>query len=111
MFLGLDPQTWLGLGVLGAGICTLGALFGVVLKDHLFTRSFEKWKQRQTLNRYFKGIGRSFLVFATRELASRTLEILEHYPPVYLREAVWASRPPKQIENTIEDTYFSDINS
>jgi hypothetical protein len=105
MFLGLDLKTWLGLTVIGAAISTLGALFGVVLKDYLFTRSFEKWKQRQTLEQVYQRY-RDPLYLATRELASRTLEILEHYPPVYLRETVWASRPLKQIENTIEDAYF-----
>lgn len=105
MFLGLDLKTWLGLTVLAAAISTVGALFGIVLKDYFFTRSLERWKQRQTLEVVYQRF-RDPLVLAARELASRTLEILDHYPPVYLRESVLASRPKKQIENSIEDPYF-----
>src|SRR5437016_11219866 len=48
VFLGLDLKTWLGLTVVGTAISTFGALLGIVLKDYIFSRSFEKWKQRQT---------------------------------------------------------------
>lgn len=105
MLLGLDIKTWLGLTVLGAIISTIGALFGIVLKDYFFTRSLERWKQRQTLEQVYQRF-RDPLVLAVRELASRTLEILDHYPTVYLRGEVLASRPTKQIENSIEDAYF-----
>src|SRR5574341_1144014 len=105
MLLGLDLKTWLGLTVLGAVVSTIGALLGVVLKDYFFTRSLERWKQRQTLEQIYQKF-RDPLLLAARELASRTLEILDHYPTVYLREEVLASRPKKQIENSIEDAYF-----
>ena len=105
MFLGLDIKTWLGLTGLGAVISTIGALFGIVLKDYFFTRSLERWKQRQTLEQVYQRF-RDPLVLAVRELASRTLEILDHYPTVYLRDEVLASRPTKQIENSIADAYF-----
>ena len=51
--LGLDLKTWFGLTVLGAIVSTLGSLFGVVLKDYFFSRSFERWKQRQTLEQLY----------------------------------------------------------
>jgi hypothetical protein len=105
MLLGLDLKTWLGLTVLGAVVSTTGALFGIVLKDYFFTRSLERWKQRQTLEQVYQRF-RDPLLLAARELASRTLEIIQEYPTVYLREKVLASRPTKQIENSIEDAYF-----
>lgn len=105
MLLGLDLKTWLGLTVLAAVISTTGALFGIVLKDYFFTRSLERWKQRETLDQIYQRF-RDPLLLAARELVSRTFEILHHYPTVYLREKVLASRPTKQIENTIDDAYF-----
>jgi hypothetical protein len=105
MFLGLDLKTWLGLTVLGAAISMVGALAGIVLKDYFFTRSLERWRQRQTLDQVYQRF-RDPLVLAARELASRTLEILDDYPPVYLRESVLATDPKKQIENSIEDAYY-----
>ena len=105
MFLELDLKTWLGLTVLGAVVSTVGSLFGIVLKDYFFTRSLERWRQRQTLELVYRRF-RDPLVLAARELAWRTLEILDHFPTVYLREEVLVSRPTKQIENSIEDPYF-----
>jgi hypothetical protein len=105
MFLGLDLKTWLGLSVLGAIVSTIGSLFGVVLKDYFFSRSFERWKQRQTLEQLYQKF-RDPLLLSARELASRTAEIIDHFPTVYLNENVLASRPAKQIENSIYDPYF-----
>lgn len=102
---GLDLETWLGLTVLGAIISTLGSLFGVVLKDYFFSRSFERWKQHQTLEQVYQKF-RDPLLLSARELASRTAEVLEHFPPVYLNKDVLASRPEKQIENSSDDPYF-----
>jgi hypothetical protein len=105
MFLGLDLKTWLGLTVVGSVISTLGALFGILLKDYFFSRSFERWKQRQTLELLYQKY-RDPLMLSARELASRSREITEHYPTVYLTTEVLASRPERQIANSIEDQYF-----
>ena len=105
MFLGLDLETWLGLTVLGAVVSTIGALFGIILKDYFFTRSFERWKQRRTLEQLYQKY-RDPLLLVARELVSRMVEILDHYPTVYLTEKVLSSRPSKQVENNIEDPYF-----
>jgi hypothetical protein len=105
MFLGLDLKTWLGLTVLGAIISTLGSLFGVVLKEYFFSRSFERWKQRQTLEQLYQKY-RDPLLLSARELASRTDEILKHFPTVYLSDTVLASHPEKQVANSIHDPYF-----
>src|SRR5262245_28062880 len=98
LFLGLDLKTWLGFTVVGSAISTLGALLGSLLKDYFFTRSFERWKQRQTLQLLYQKY-RDPLLLSARELVSRTVEIGDHYPTVYLTTEVLASRPEKQIAN------------
>jgi hypothetical protein len=105
MFLGLDLKTWLGLTVLGAAVSTIGSLGGIVLKDFFFTRSFERWKQRQSLEQIYEKF-RDPLLLAAHELASRTFEIVKLYPTPYLTEDVLASRPLRQIENCFDDPYF-----
>ncbi|WP_145929248.1 hypothetical protein [Chromobacterium vaccinii] len=105
MLLGLDLKTWLGFTILGAIVSTLGSLFGVVLKDYCFTRSFERWRQRQTLEQLYQKF-RDPLLLSARELASRTAEVIDHFPTVYLNERVLASRPETQVANNIDDPYF-----
>lgn len=105
MLLGLELKTWLGLTVLGAIVSTLGALVGIVLKDYFFTRSLERWKQRQTLEQIYQKY-RDPLLLSARELASRTAEVLETFPTVYLTEEVLTSRPLKQVANSTDDPYF-----
>ena len=104
-FLGLNLQTWLGLTVFGAIISTAGALFGIILKDFVFARSLEKWKQRQTLAQIYQKF-RDPIVMASRELASRTLEIVEDFPTGYLSTEVLNSKPSKQMNNSATDPYF-----
>ncbi|MEQ1772438.1 MAG: hypothetical protein ABL891_01530 [Burkholderiales bacterium] len=105
MLLGLDLKTWLGLGILGAMVSTVGALLGIVIKDYFFARSLERWKQQQTLEQVYQKF-RDPLYLAARELASRSLEIFKDYPTVYLKAKVFESRPTRQIENSIDDAYF-----
>lgn len=105
MLLGLELKTWLGLTVLGAIISTVGSLFGIVLRDYFFTRSLERWKQRQTLEQIYQKY-RDPLLLSARELASRIAEVLEGFPPVYLTEQVLASSPQKQVANSTDDPYF-----
>ena len=105
MIFGLGIQTWLGLTVVATIISTLGALFGIFLKDFVFSRSFERWKQQQTLELLYDRY-RDPLFLSARELASRVGEILHHYPTVYLKTTVLASKPKRQIHNSIDDPYF-----
>jgi hypothetical protein len=105
VFLGLDLKTWLKLTVVGAAISTFGALVGIVLKEYVFSRSFEKWKQRRTLEQLYQKF-RDPLLLSARELASRSMEILDQYPTVYLRTNVLSLRPSRQIENSTDDPYF-----
>lgn len=101
----IELKTLLGFTVVGALVSTFGALLGVILKDYFFSRSFETWKQRQTLEHIYQRF-RDPLLLATQELASRTSEILKHYPTVYLTTDVLASSPERQLENSIDDPYF-----
>lgn len=105
MFLDLKLQTWLGLTVLGAIVSTFGSLLGIVLKEYVFSRSFERWKQRQMLELLYQKF-RDPLLLSAHELASRTLEVLRHFPTVYLNDEVLASRPSRQVDNSIHDPYF-----
>jgi hypothetical protein len=105
MLLGLDLRTWLGLTVVGSFVSTLGALFGILLKDYFFSRSFERWKQRQTLELLYQKYCDP-LMLSARELASRTIEIVDSYPTEFLTSAVLASRPATQLQNSTEDAYF-----
>lgn len=105
MFLGLDLKTWFGLSVLGAAVSTLGSLLGIALKDYFFTRSFERWKQQLTLEQLYQKY-RDPLLLSAHELASRTAEILKSFPTVYLKNEVLASRPERQLKNSIHDSYF-----
>jgi len=105
VFLGLEIKTWLGLSVLGAIISTIGAIFGILLKEYFLSRSLEKWRQKQNLEKIYEKF-RDPLILSGHELASRTLEIITHYPTVYLRRDVFNSNPKKQIKNSIDDPYF-----
>ena len=101
----LGLKSWLGLTVVGAIVSTLGALFGIFLKEYFFSRSFERWKQRQTLELLYQKY-RDPLWLSASELASRTREIVKDYPTVYLNSQVLDSRPEKQLENSTDDPYF-----
>lgn len=105
MFLDLELKTWLGLTVLGAIVSTFGSLLGIVLRDYVFSRSFERWKHRQALELVYQKF-RDPLHLSASELASRIHEILKHFPTVYLNDEVLASRPSRQVENSIDDPYF-----
>jgi hypothetical protein len=105
MFLGLDLKTWLGLTVIGSAVSTVGALLGILLKEYFFSRSFERWKQRQSLELLYQKY-RDPLMLSARELASRTLEIVNDYPTVFLQASVLASHPKRQVKNSDEDRYF-----
>lgn len=105
MLLGLELKTWLALTAVGAIISTIGSLLGVFLKDYFFTRSFERWKQEQALEQIYQRY-KDPLFLSACELASRLMEINEHYPTVYLRSPVLATKPERQVHNSIHDPYF-----
>jgi hypothetical protein len=103
--LGIDMTTWLGLAVVAAVVSTFGALLGVILKDYFFSRSFERWKQKQSLELLYQKY-RDPLFLSASELASRVAELLYHYPAIYLSQEVLSLQPTKQLHNNIDDPYF-----
>ena len=105
MLFGLELKAWLGFTVVAAVISTFGSLVGILMKEYIFSRSFERWKQRQTLELLYEKF-RDPLTLSARELASRVSEILEDYPTVYLKTEILASRPERQIHNSTDDKYF-----
>ena len=105
MLLGLEIQTWLALTGVAAVISTLGSLFGLVLKEVVFTRSFESWKQEKILEKIYEKY-RDPIILAARELCIRLHNILEDFPPSFLTSEVLRSSPTKQTDNSTEDPYF-----
>lgn len=105
MILGLSIQQWFSFSVLAAVISTVGSLVGVILKDFLFTRSFESWKQRRALEQIYQKY-RDPLLLSSRELCIRLAEILKQYPTGFLKSEVLLSNPSKQWQNNIDDKYF-----
>ncbi len=45
MIVGLTTKELLGLSVVGTFVATCGSLLATILKEHFFSRSFEKWKR------------------------------------------------------------------
>ncbi|MFL6635016.1 MAG: hypothetical protein ACJ8HJ_22145 [Massilia sp.] len=105
MMLGFDLKTWLQFAFVGAVVSTVGALLGIFLKDFLFARSFESWKQNKTLEQLYQRY-RDPLSLSAYELATRLSEIDDQYPTVYLQSSVLASSPHRKIHNSIDDPYF-----
>jgi hypothetical protein len=101
----MSLQTLLGLSVLGAIISTIGSLIGLVFKEMYFSRSFDKWKRQQDLAQTYQKF-KDPLVVAAIELITRLIEIVDHYPSIYLHSAVFELRPDRQLENNISDPYF-----
>lgn len=98
-------KDWLGLAVAGAAVSTVGTLIGIFLKDFIFSRSLERFKQRQSLDAVFQKY-RDPLALSTRELISRLIEILKDYPTGFLKQKVHDSKPEKQLRNSDEDAYY-----
>jgi hypothetical protein len=98
-------RDWLQFTAIAAVISTCGALLGIFLKDFVFSRSFERWKQKQSLEALYDKY-RDPLFLSARELASRLAEIVQDYPTVFLKSDVLASRPERQLHNSIDDPYF-----
>lgn len=105
LWLGLAIKDWLGLSVLGAVVAAIGSMLGIVVKDFCFSRSLERFKQRQALDALVQKY-HDPLALAACDMASRLVELLDHYPAVYLKSAVLNSQPDRQEKNSIDDPYF-----
>jgi hypothetical protein len=75
------------------------------LRDYVFVRSFEQWKERRALlaayHRY-----RDPLLVASEELRRRIAEICEDYPPAWLQSAVLDHNPRALDANLATDRYY-----
>ena len=95
----------LGLTVVAALVGAAGSLIGVILKDFFFSRSFEKWKTRQALERiYARYTDPIFL--AANDLCNRLEEICERHPASYLDSKLFDNKVIKMQSNTASDPYF-----
>src|SRR5215475_3509223 len=102
---GLRTQDLLALTVIAAIVTTIGNLIATVLKDFLFTRSFERWKARRTLLTIYRKY-RDPIVLAGQELSHRLAQVCGDYPPKYLRSEVLATSGVKIEKNSADDPYF-----
>jgi hypothetical protein len=102
--LDLTGSEILSLTVIAAVVTTIGNLVATWLKEFVFVRSFERWKERRSLasvkRRY-----RDPLLLSAQELRWRVAEIVDLYPPPYLRASVLHHRPDIA-RNDLADPYY-----
>lgn len=102
---GLTATELLGLSVVAALFSVAGNLLALVLREFLFVRSFERWKERRALRTVYQRY-RDPIVLSGLDLISRVAEIRRAYPTNYLLAEVAAQRPTRFRANTIEDPHF-----
>jgi len=98
---GLTATELLGLSVVAALFSVAGNLLALVLREFLFVRSFERWKERRALRTVYQRY-RDPIVLSGLDLISRVAEIRRAYPTNYLLAEVAAQRPTRFRANTIE---------
>jgi hypothetical protein len=85
----------LGFTVIGALVTTVGTLLGLVLKERVFVRSFERWRAALALvdvaRRYREPIALSAL-----ELCNRLVLIIDEYPTDFLLTSVMNGVAPER---------------
>jgi hypothetical protein len=102
---GLTTSQLLGLSVLAALVTTVGSLLATFLRDFLFARSLERWKDRRTLVTAYRKYRDPIIKTAT-DLLARVTDISLNYPTNYLRSALLDSHPDQLEANSAEDPYF-----
>src|SRR5215213_4364576 len=85
--LDLSTSEILSLSVIAAVVTTIGNLVATWLKELVFARSLERWKERRSLQSVY-GKYRDPLLLSAQELCSRVEEISTEYPPEYLKASV-----------------------
>lgn len=90
--------------VVAAIVTTAGTLFGHLLKEVMLARSFERWK-RTLATREVERKYRDPIILASIELASRITEILDSYPPDFLRRGALDGKPERSLSSH-RDAYF-----
>jgi hypothetical protein len=102
---GLTGSEILGLSVIAALVTTVGSLIALWLREFVFVRSFERWKERRTLQSVYRRY-RDPILLAAAELRARVDEICRQFPTTYLRSSVLAQNPPQLEANAADDPYF-----
>ena len=110
MFSGIEIEQILGLAGIAAIISVIGTWIGIILKDYLFSRAFESWKQKNSLNQIYQKF-KDPLLLSARELCTRLMEILDEYPTCYLRTSVLnvkldSFHADRLMENSSDDPYY-----
>lgn len=77
----------------------------MVIKDFFFARSFERWKEKRTLDVVFRKY-KDPIVLAAIELASILRQINLDYPPDFLKRKVLDNEPERLMHNSAGDPYF-----
>jgi hypothetical protein len=109
-----DPQTpqatvtvttVLGFTVIAAIVTTVGTLIGLVLKERVFSRSFERWRNQLTLENVERKY-RDPIVLAGLELCNRLQEICDEFPTDFLSSTLLAVAPAPAERTAVRDHYF-----
>lgn len=104
-FLALSVKDLLGFTVLAALVTTLGTLAGLFLKEVVLSRSFEKWKDRRSLENIYRKY-RDPIVLVAEELSIRLKEICDDEGADYLQKHILESVPAKPELNWVLDPYY-----
>jgi hypothetical protein len=75
------------------------------LREFIFVRSFERWKERRSLQVVYQRY-RDPIVLSGLDLLSRVMEIRRNYPARYLRSELLGQRPAQFRKNVSDDPYF-----
>ncbi len=88
-------------GVIAGGVSVLT----LVLKEMLFPRSLETWRERRGLAAAFRRY-RDPIVLSARELANRFTEIYREFPTVFLDGRLWTTEDPFDLTNDTSNVHF-----
>jgi hypothetical protein len=102
-------MTWdkiFGLTVLGAAVTTMGTLIGLVLKERIFARSFERWKTQLSLQQVARRY-REPIALTALELCNRLTDVCDEYPPEFLDSSILTVvAPTRPTLTSAADPYF-----
>jgi len=102
-------MTWdkiLGYAGAGAVVTTIGTLIGLVLKERIFARSFERWKTQLSLQQVARRY-REPIALTALELCTRLIDVCDEYPAEFLDSSILTiSAPSRPTLNSAADPYF-----
>jgi len=97
--------TLLGITGIAALISAATTLIALLLKEHVFARSFERWKTARELELAYRKY-RDPLFVACVELANRCHELTGRHGALFLDSSLLPQCDIAQIENSVNDIYF-----